>query len=83
MFKKTLIASRIRGKRRGLGRDSFLSLHTCNLSSLNLFKLLSGKQFLVSYSLNINRYGIDLHSLVNIKANGFLFINRPLAKRLS
>jgi hypothetical protein len=70
-------------KRRGLKQDSFLSLYICNLSSLDLFKLLSGKQFLISYSFNINKCGIDLYSLINTRANGFLFINRPFTKRLS
>jgi len=31
----------------------------------------------------MNGCGIDLHSLADTGANGFLFINRPLAKRLS
>jgi hypothetical protein len=53
------------------------------LFNLNLFKLLSGKQFLIPYSFNINGCKINLHLLVNIKANSFLFINRPFTKRLS
>jgi predicted aspartyl protease len=31
----------------------------------------------------MNGCGIDLHSLADTGANGFLFINRPLARRLS
>ena len=44
---------------------------------------MGGPQFLVSSSLSMNGCGIDLHSLADTGANGFLFINRPLAKRLS
>jgi hypothetical protein len=54
-----------------------------HLFNLNLFKLLSGKQFLILYSFNINGYEINLHLLINIKVNSFLFINCPFIKRLS
>src|SRR4051794_15024294 len=50
---------------------------------MDLSSLLGGKQFLVSCSLSSNGFGITLHSLVDSGANGFLFINRPLAHRLS
>ena len=44
---------------------------------------MGGLQFLISSSLSMNGCGIDLHSLADTGANGFLFINHPLAKWLS
>ena len=46
-------------------------------------KLINRLQFLVSLSFSINRYRIDLYSLVNIKVNSFLFINITLTYLLT
>ncbi len=53
------------------------------MSGLDLSKLMGGDQFLVSCTLSMNGCGVDLHSLADTGANGFLFVNRPIAKRLS
>jgi len=50
---------------------------------MDLSKLLGGKQFLLSCTLSMNGCGIDIHALTDTGANGFLFLNRPLAKQLS
>ena len=71
------------GKRRGLDKDSFLGLRKCDLSNLNLSKLLGGTKFLVSCTLSMNGFGIKLYSLADTGANGYLFLNRPLAVKLS
>ena len=71
------------GKRGSLGKDSFLGLRTSDLSSLDLSKLLSRTQFLISCSLSMNGCGIDLYSLADTRVNSFLFISCSLIKRLS
>jgi hypothetical protein len=52
------------------------------MSKLDLTTLLGGKHFLIPYTLSINRFSIVLYSLVDIGANSYLFLNRPLASRL-
>ena len=44
---------------------------------------MGGKQFVVSYTLNMNGCGVSLHSLADTGANGYLFLNTALAVRLS
>jgi transposase InsO family protein/predicted aspartyl protease len=58
-------------------------LRKCDLSGLDLTTLLGGKHFLVSCTLSINGLGIQLRPLADTGANGYLFLNRTLALRLS
>ncbi len=44
---------------------------------------MGGKQFLVSCTLSMNGFGVSLSALADTGANGFLFVNRTLAGRLS
>jgi hypothetical protein len=71
------------GKRRGLGKGSFLGLRKCDLSKLDLSKLLGGPQFLTPCTLSINGFGVSIQALTDTGANGYLFLNRSLGVKLS
>jgi glyoxylate utilization-related uncharacterized protein len=45
------------------------------LENLDLSKLISGKLFIISSKLALNRYAVFIYSLINFKANSKIFIN--------
>ncbi|KFY97632.1 hypothetical protein V498_01969 [Pseudogymnoascus sp. VKM F-4517 (FW-2822)] len=81
--RRTPIGCFSRGKRRGLGKGSFLGLRKCDLQDLDLQELLGGTQFLVDTTLSLNGLGVQTKALANTGANGYLVIDKPFAMRLS
>ncbi len=50
-----------------------------DLSGIDLSKLIGGKHLTIPCTLSKNGYGIQLHTLGDTGANGFAFLNTPLA----
>jgi hypothetical protein len=49
-----------------------------NLIKINLIYLIKENAFIILYIININKLEIKFFSLINIKANSYIFINIKL-----
>ena len=54
-----------------------------SLLKINLSRLIRGKHFIVLYTLLKNKYKITLSTLINSRANSFVFINTVYVNNIS
>ena len=54
-------------------------LHSIDLCKVNLSQLLKGNSFTFPYTISSNRLKIKTYTLINIRANGYAFINTEFA----
>src|SRR5450432_1896332 len=67
------------GKRRRLGKDSFLGKFGVDLLEIDLRQLISRSHLTVLCTLSNNGYSIKMHALADSGANGFVFIDTACA----
>ena len=63
------------GKRRSLGKDSFLGKFGVNLREIDLGQLIGRQHLTILCKLSRNRYSIQTKALTDTRANGFAFID--------
>src|SRR5450432_416806 len=73
------IRNRKFGKRRRLGKDSFLGKFGVDLLEIDLRQLIGGSHLTVPCTLSSNGYSIKMHALADSGANGFVFIDTACA----
>jgi hypothetical protein len=70
-------------KSQTLEQASFLRLNSINLCNFDLSQLVEGLSLTMPCIISKNRLKIKTRTLINIRANGYIFINRKLAKKAS
>jgi hypothetical protein len=70
-------------KSQTLEQASFLGLNNINLCNFDLSQLVEGLFLTMLCIISKNRLGIKTRTLINTGANGYIFIDRRLAKKAS